>query len=370
MRNALTRGQLEDWIAKGLANIEGLPDRNEPILIYGCGVLGRDLYQILSARGIRVRGFVDKMRAGEISADSGTAILAPEAITDGQWLVQSINNPQFPLREINRDLAQRGARLLNPLQAMWWCGGRLLWMDRPDIYVNDLDRIVRIGQRLERDDRARYAGVWRDRLTGEFETLYDTAPSPYFPPDLPAIPSELNLVDCGAFDGDVARQAVAAGRRVRWLAAFEPDPENFDKLKAWLAHGPDGMKAIALPAAVGNENRILSFAGGHASSSRLDPNGRSQVPCVRLDDVLFRFPINYLKLDVEGAEADALRGAANIIRRRRPHLAVSIYHRPRDLFELPQLIDELSPGYRYHLRLHATAGIDSVLYAIPLPHGH
>ena len=43
MRNALTRGQLEDWIAKGLANIEGLPDRNEPILIYGCGVLGRDL---------------------------------------------------------------------------------------------------------------------------------------------------------------------------------------------------------------------------------------------------------------------------------------------------------------------------------------
>lgn len=365
MSAPLTRGDLEAWIEEGLDTIAALPSRDVPVLIYGYGVFGRDLFQHLSTHGAHVVGFADLRRAGERSAETGRPILAPDEIPPGHWVVQSINNPGFPVTGINRELEARGARLLNPLQALWWCDGQLLWTARPEHYRDHLDEILATGERLEAADRGLYAGIWHDRLSGRFDTLYRASPAPYFPPDLAALPRELDLVDCGAFDGDVARSALAGGRTIRRLVAFEPDLENFARLRSWISGTPELGEAIALPAAVGDANCTLSFAGGLATSSRLDPQGSHRVPCLRLDDVLPRFPVNYLKLDVEGAEAAVLRGAAGLIRRHRPCMAVSIYHRPEDLFDLPRQIDEIAPGYRFHLRAHAMAGIDTLLYALP-----
>jgi hypothetical protein len=77
------------------------------------------------------------------------------------------------------------------------------------------------------------------------------------------------------------------------------------------------------------------------------------------------FNPSYVKLDIEGAEADALQGMANTIRSARPALAVCVYHRPADLWELPYLVDGLMPECRLYLRAHAWNGFELVLYAIP-----
>ena len=71
-----------------------------------------------------------------------------------------------------------------------------------------------------------------------------------------------------------------------------------------------------------------------------------------------------LKLDIEGAEAAALRGMAGHLARR-PLLAVSAYHRPADLWELPELIAELYPRPVLRLRQHGHHAFDTVLYATP-----
>ena len=74
-------------------------------------------------------------------------------------------------------------------------------------------------------------------------------------------------------------------------------------------------------------------------------------------------------MDIEGSEAEALRGAAAAIRTYRPALAICVYHRSSDLFVIPELIDELAGkgAYRYYLRLHAGTLLlnELVLYAIP-----
>jgi hypothetical protein len=72
-----------------------------------------------------------------------------------------------------------------------------------------------------------------------------------------------------------------------------------------------------------------------------------------------------MKFDIEGGEAAAVRGASGVIRRSRPALAIAVYHRPDDLWQLPRLVDDLVPGSRFYLRLHGHHGFELVLYVVP-----
>lgn len=97
----------------------------------------------------------------------------------------------------------------------------------------------------------------------------------------------------------------------------------------------------------------------------IDAGGSSSVPVVALDDALCGVAVSVLKLDIEGAEPDALEGARDLIARRRPCLAVCLYHHAAHVWELPQMIDSWGLGYQFALRAHAANGFDWVLYAVP-----
>ena len=73
----------------------------------------------------------------------------------------------------------------------------------------------------------------------------------------------------------------------------------------------------------------------------------------------------YIKFDVEGAELEALRGTRELIVAAQPLLAVSIYHRPDDLWELPIYLKSLDPNYRLFLRTQGEDGMDVICYAVP-----
>ncbi|MDR2260412.1 MAG: FkbM family methyltransferase [Azoarcus sp.] len=78
----------------------------------------------------------------------------------------------------------------------------------------------------------------------------------------------------------------------------------------------------------------------------------------------FDFRPNLIKMDIEGAEPEALMGAKNMIARHRPHLAICLYHRLDHLWRIPLMIHEWNLGYRFHMRQHAPL-FELVLYAYP-----
>jgi len=78
--------------------------------------------------------------------------------------------------------------------------------------------------------------------------------------------------------------------------------------------------------------------------------------------------IDFIKLDVEGAEAQVLNGARNAIQRCRPVLALSLYHNPQDLWTLPELIFEICEDYNFYIRQHYHNSFESVFYAVPKVH--
>jgi hypothetical protein len=75
--------------------------------------------------------------------------------------------------------------------------------------------------------------------------------------------------------------------------------------------------------------------------------------------------IHFIKFDVEGGEIEAIIGAKNLILENRPVLAISLYHRPVDLWEIPELLQKLCINYSFYIRQHFFNSFDSVIYAIP-----
>jgi hypothetical protein len=98
----------------------------------------------------------------------------------------------------------------------------------------------------------------------------------------------------------------------------------------------------------------------------LQEDGETCIQCVRLDDALPGFAPTLIKMDIEGAEEDALRGAEGLIRRYSPGLAISVYHRASDIWRIPLWLRPLYPGdTRYFLRRHSRTIADTVFYVVP-----
>lgn len=75
--------------------------------------------------------------------------------------------------------------------------------------------------------------------------------------------------------------------------------------------------------------------------------------------------VTYIKMDIEGAEREALWGAQKTIMCHTPKLAVSVYHKPQDIWEIPAIILQYHPSYQLFLRYYTLFSEDTVLYALP-----
>ena len=194
----------------------------------------------------------------------------------------------------------------------------------------------------------------------------------YFPDDLFSLTNHEVFVDCGAYDGDTIHSFLElTGSDFDRIVAFEPDPANYDKLRQSITALPPriaGRIEIHQKATGARDGRV-SFAALGTDGSAIG-EGDFEVDCVALDSALAdtapsRIKPSHIKMDIEGAELDAIEGARGVIARESPVLAICSYHRQSDLWRIPALIHSINPGYRLFLRPHLIEGWDAVCYAVP-----
>ena len=222
--------------------------------------------------------------------------------------------------------------------------------------------------RLWQDDASRreYLSQVRWRLLFDFDGLADPVQHQiYFPPDLcPLIAGEV-FVDCGAYDGDTLVSFLAQPQPgFQKIIAFEPDPASFVRLTQRVSALPVRNSITLHRAAVGAKNGTVRFSGDGPPAACMG-SGDSEVDCVKLDGVLQNEAVSYLKMDIEGAELDALAGARRTIERCAPVLAICSYHKQDDVWKIPLLIRSINPEYRFFLRPHLIEVWDLVCYGIP-----
>jgi FkbM family methyltransferase len=113
-----------------------------------------------------------------------------------------------------------------------------------------------------------------------------------------------------------------------------------------------------------SKKSTVCFTSGFTSSAITDKEGGVMIETETIDNVVGNDKATYIKMDIEGAELDALKGSRNTILRCRPKLAVCVYHKEEDLITIPQYILSLHNNYSLYLRHYGTISTEVVLYAV------
>lgn len=171
------------------------------------------------------------------------------------------------------------------------------------------------------------------------------------------------FVDGGGFSGDTVEEFILwTGGQYQKIYTFEPDPRMADMIRQKAAHWHDVQ---VVEKGLWNEKTEQKFVlDNNVYSSRIGEfGGGATIQCVPLDDVLCGKPCTFLKMDIEGAEIPALLGAHRTIVDHKPDLAICIYHKPSDLWEIPLLLHKWVPEYHFAIRHFGVRYFSTVLFA-------
>lgn len=251
------------------------------------------------------------------------------------------------------------------------------WLVEPGIRHREMGKdphiLERIGARLfdlfnaleDAPSKDCLARVLRARIDADFAFLRPSHYLEYAHPVVHAKPGD-TVIDCGAFDGDSTElfsQGVGAEGRV---FAIEPDGANYLKLCNRIAEKRMN-NVIPLNCAIWSEPDILNISGDLASATINQTGSGAKTFATTIDQIKQTFgiaKIDVIKMDIEGVECDALRGAATTISNDKPKLMISAYHRQDDLVDIFDIIRGLRPDYRYFLGHHNYYHTETDLYCM------
>jgi len=196
----------------------------------------------------------------------------------------------------------------------------------------------------------------------------------YTHPAVQAHASDVTL-DCGAFKGETALWLACQTAPDGKVYAFEFVPLHAAALQTNLARNPTLANRIEIvPAALWSQSGLPVYCAYEGGAARIafDPiaGGLQVAETMTLDAFVEQrhLPrLDLIKMDIEGAEREALKGASQTLRTLKPNLAISVYHSIEDFDVIPRWIDSLGAGYRFYLSHHTLGKSETVLYATARP---
>ncbi|MCH5249334.1 MAG: FkbM family methyltransferase [Lachnospiraceae bacterium] len=241
-------------------------------------------------------------------------------------------------------------------------GIRVLSIDELYTEYSDSVIIVAIAQNAEAAIRQlAQGGIFGKKILISFKgTLHATRGNQYFDCFAP-IKDEI-FIDCGCFDG------LTCYKFDKWtkgefekIISFEANPEFYNRCQRAIGKWGDRAKLVC--AGTWDKPCEVRFINDHSAGSKVSDRGGTAVRMESIDNILEGEKTTFIKMDVEGSEYKSLEGARKTIEKYRPRLAISIYHKPEDIVELPYLINEIRDDYRYQLVQYMSDGDETVLYA-------
>ena len=354
-------------------------EKRAPLVLYGAGSLGRFVLGRLRDSGVEPVAFADETPSKRGQLLEGVPILGlADAIArygNNAVFAVTILNPDLRFVEAERRLRQLGVRsVISFLHLARHFPDRFLpylQFEAPQQLVGKRADIVR-GLRLfaDQESRRQFVAHIRFRLQLAFEALPEDTECDYFSTEfLAPLPADTTFIDCGAYDGDTISQFLRHQKQgFREILAFEPDPENYARLHSFVAGLPAeiGSRITTYCMGVGARRERIAFSATGNMGASFDEVGNCMVESIALREVIpgSRRSV-FIKFDVEGAEDAALAGAEPLIREAKPLVAVSVYHRPEDLWKIPSELQAMNPDYRLFLRTLGHDGMDVICYAVP-----
>lgn len=351
----------------------GAPDRlkacDQPLVLYGAGRFGQSVITAWRRCGVEPTWCVDSSEALQGQEVLGIPIRPPS------FLLECGEPPVVVVAAMHTHRIQEWlqCRQISPLFAeldgSTGClpGHRLAARAKDCVHVWETLHDEKSKQVFLAAAKARlFQEIWFDMTGSPF--LHAMAEgAQYCVPDICSYDDRREYVDCGAYEGDfllsLRHEMHRTGGATVRAHAFEGDSENVIRVRATVRdYGLD--QVTVHHNLVGDEDRMVDVPEFHHCRD----GGRSApVRRVRLDSVLSDVDVGFIKMDIEGDEVRALRGAQSILTQRHPYLAICAYHRTDHLLDIPMTIEGSGRRYALYMRHHSTNTLwETVCYARPM----
>ncbi len=307
------RGYTSDRIFTGIEdNLRELNlDRQSEYIIYGAGMFGKQAYKVLQQMGICVRAFCDADKQKQDEKYCGLEVLAPEEIV--------------------------GLSQTEILLAVW----------------NQSENIRKYLSTLQIDEH---------RVIDCFPGKYYVDKNQYFDSGIVELGKDEVFLDCGCYDLETTEIFINKCPDYGKVICFEPDLKNRNVIVQKIRN-KKFRDVIIQPYGLWDKNDTLFFRG-NGSSAKVSTAGEEQIKVIAIDDII-KDRVTFIKMDIEGSELRALKGAQNTIKKYKPKLAICVYHKPEDIIEIPSYILSLVPEYKLYLRHYSNYfATETVLYAV------
>lgn len=347
------------------------------LFLYGAGIMLYDALPCMEQCGLRISAILDADPRKAGTYFQNIPILSLEDVADQLYdSVVAITTEKYA-DEIKRVLYRHMPEhriyctSMYPLgavrgESVLWCG-QYLRQNRDkltEVYTLLEDEVSKETFHIVIDSWIRFQG---DKLPGCMEE-----PQYFIPQIVKDMKNISCFIDVGAYIGDTISEAINYIPHIRRVYAFEADHSNYENLvrKYEKDHRVEAFR-LAVSDRQGNAafSRGYNFASG-TTGHLCEQNGANKnsqlVPTVCLDHFTENIDVSdcFIKIDVEGSEMKVLKGSIEMIRRKRPKLAICVYHQNQDIIEIPLWLHNVMPDYKFFLRQHSVHGTDTVLYAV------
>lgn len=321
-----------------------LSQTHKPIVLYGMGNGADKIISIATARGVKISGVFASDGFVRKKLFHGMPIMSYSEAKEklGEMVVLVAFGTSLPdVLENIRRIASEQELYVPDVPVV---GDNVFDLE----FAKKHEKSLRWVYSALADERSRqiYKTLVEYKLSGDPSGLYGSAGSE---DELYALLSPTDngvFADCGAFNGDTVEMYLRHVSGFKKIYAIEPDRHSFKKLAAKFGTC-DGITLVNAP--LSSDEHLLSFDGNGSRGSHVGGEG-TEVRSAYIDGILDGQGADFIKIDVEGAEDEVLRGAEYTIRKFSPKLLVSCYHRAEDIFALPLRVLSMNGDYRMHIR--------------------
>ncbi len=345
---------------------------SEHIIIYGAGAGGAYSKYLLSLVNVPVFAFFD-VNAETIKEYEGVNVYLPNydvlttELKKNAFIIIGVGNPNAK-KEIEEMLRSYGyAHIISYIElfneVFLTADNQLASTVKAEFYHENRQDILK-GLSCFEDQES--CDIYCSFIKGHAmkRNEYFVAPSnyeKYFPGNIEFDRGYNYFIDCGATTGETYKSLEKHGIIPEVLVMFEPDNINFASLVKTMSSKM--VNAFLYPCAVYSKTEVTRFFQSGTQGSSINSNSNEVVQCVAIDDILQNFEPTFIKMDIEGAEYEALIGAKSIITRSKPNLAICVYHAVNHIWDIPILLKKLNPEYKLFLKSGNIFGMNTVLYA-------
>lgn len=350
-----------DWNIKEFVRImDTIGDQD--LVLYGAGKYGRQALVNIKKNfpNANVKYFVDDNRIRNKDAVHNIHVLSLAEVIQELGHTFSIIITNYYVSDVLHKIEENNF----DLSKVYFCS-ELLIEDIDMDYISEHREQLQEAYDLLEDYQSKmiFRTMAEARITKNVDLLCRTCgKNQYFPDkEIFTVGDQEVFVDAGAFDGDTIEQFLElTGSKYKYIYAFEPDRTNYEKLLN--KNYNDRIKIFH--AGLYSTSKRIHFSANQGGSSKVEKRGTDTVQVYQFDALpLPDKKVTFIKMDIEGSELKALEGMHNTISKYRPKLAICIYHKFSDLWELPLYIKRLVPEYRFYIRNYTTYLDEIVLYA-------